>query len=140
MVTESYDRLEILDYSTTDWKIKVRVTRMWAAKSNKTSVCKRYNLILIDDDNYHIHAFVNASKWEKVKKDIKEGSIYIIATFEVYDAIARLRPVSSKMTITFTEDTIVKPVEEDDHLIPVNKFEFVTLDELSNLAYATSQG
>lgn len=48
MATESYDRLEFLDKSSTEWKIKVRVTRMWPAISNETSVCKGYNLILID--------------------------------------------------------------------------------------------
>lgn len=44
------------------------------------------------------------------------------------------------MTISFTEDTIVEHVKEEDHLIPMNKFEFATLDDHSNLASTTSSG
>ncbi|KAK1395161.1 hypothetical protein POM88_014217 [Heracleum sosnowskyi] len=44
------------------------------------------------------------------------------------------------MTISFTDETIIEPVEEEDPLIPMNKFEFVTLEDLSNLASETSTG
>ncbi|KAK1365402.1 hypothetical protein POM88_040963 [Heracleum sosnowskyi] len=44
------------------------------------------------------------------------------------------------MTISFTDETIIEPVEEEDPLIPMNKFEFVTLEDLYNLASETSTG
>ncbi|KAK1391147.1 hypothetical protein POM88_019325 [Heracleum sosnowskyi] len=44
------------------------------------------------------------------------------------------------MTISFTDETIIEPVEEEDPLISMNKFEFVTLEDLSNLASETSIG
>lgn len=43
------------------------------------------------------------------------------------------------MTISFTDETIIEPLEEEDPLIPMNKFEFVTLEDLSNLASETSK-
>lgn len=45
-----FDRLENLDQSTTNWKIKVRVTRMWASVTAETGSLKGFNLILLDDD------------------------------------------------------------------------------------------
>lgn len=48
-----YDQLSSLDISRTSWRIKVRVTRMWAsvsAGSEGKDGLKGVNLILLDDD------------------------------------------------------------------------------------------
>lgn len=48
-----FDHLSSLDTSRTNWKIKVRVTRMWpsvASQSGGKDALKGYNLILLDDD------------------------------------------------------------------------------------------
>lgn len=42
--------LENLDQSTTNWKIKVRVTRKWPSVTAKSGSLKGFNLILLDDD------------------------------------------------------------------------------------------
>ncbi|KAL8114949.1 hypothetical protein AgCh_021681 [Apium graveolens] len=47
---ESFDRLSNLDKASTNWKIKVRVTRMWANMTLETNSLKGYNLILLDDN------------------------------------------------------------------------------------------
>lgn len=50
MALLSYDRLNSLEKSRSDWKIKDSVTRMWptVAPDNKTT--KGFNLILLDND------------------------------------------------------------------------------------------
>ena len=48
-----FDQVSSLDTSRTNWKIKVRVTRMWPSVSSKSETnnsLKGYNLILLDDD------------------------------------------------------------------------------------------
>lgn len=48
-----FDQLSSLDTSRTNWKIKVRVTRMWASVASQSGgkdALKGYNLILLDDD------------------------------------------------------------------------------------------
>ncbi|KAK1380223.1 hypothetical protein POM88_026967 [Heracleum sosnowskyi] len=45
-----FDRLENLNQSTTNWKIKVRVTRKWPSVTNESGSLKGFNLILLDDD------------------------------------------------------------------------------------------
>lgn len=55
-----YDQLSSLDTSKTSWRIKVRVTRMWAsvsAGSEGKEGLKGINLILLDDDvrKFYVH-------------------------------------------------------------------------------------
>lgn len=54
MAAISYDRINSLEKSKSDCKIKVRVTRMWPTVSSESSTMKGYNLILLDDDVIHI--------------------------------------------------------------------------------------
>lgn len=46
-----FDQLEMLDPSRTNWKVKVRITRMWASVlPDKSNAISGYNAILLDDD------------------------------------------------------------------------------------------
>ncbi|KAK1395127.1 hypothetical protein POM88_014183 [Heracleum sosnowskyi] len=70
-----FDQLEMLDPARTNWKVKVRITRMWVSdstagsKDGSNSVIG-YNAILLDDDNFHIQAFIYPDKWsQKVVED-----------------------------------------------------------------------
>ncbi|KAL8097804.1 hypothetical protein AgCh_030787 [Apium graveolens] len=60
-------QLSSIDASRTTWKIKDRVTRMWPSISvadNGTETMKGYNLVLLDDDDCHVHIFVYADNWK----------------------------------------------------------------------------
>ena len=45
-----YDRIQNLEKSRNNWRIKARVTRFWPTFSPETSTVKGYNMILLDDD------------------------------------------------------------------------------------------
>ena len=49
-VNAMFDYLEDLEKSRTDWRIKVRVTRLWPTSNAESGVVKGFNLILLDDD------------------------------------------------------------------------------------------
>lgn len=50
MESAVFNLIEDLDQSTTNWKIKARVTRMWTSVSSENGSVKGYNVILLDDD------------------------------------------------------------------------------------------
>lgn len=45
-----YERISSLDKLRSDWRIKARVTRMWATISPESGITKGFNIILLDDD------------------------------------------------------------------------------------------
>ncbi|KAK1354833.1 hypothetical protein POM88_048089 [Heracleum sosnowskyi] len=136
MAEEQCQRLQCLNASKTTWKIKVRVTRMWPVM-NAEKVFRGQNCLLVDINGNHIQAFVYVDIWKDPKKKLEEGEIYIITNFTVKSAFGKLRPVSSKMAISFTNATEVVHVQENDPLLAMNKFEFVELEDLKLLAVET---
>ncbi|KAK1393202.1 hypothetical protein POM88_012258 [Heracleum sosnowskyi] len=81
-----YDPLRKLNKSKTLWRIKVRVMRTWPTRNSEKNKISGFNLILCDEDESLIHAFVYADKWEEVGEKIKEGSINVFEDFTVNDA------------------------------------------------------
>ncbi|XP_074327398.1 replication protein A 70 kDa DNA-binding subunit C-like [Apium graveolens] len=105
-----FNLIEYLDQSTTNWKIKARVTRMWTSVSSENGSVKGYNVILLDDDNNHVHAFAYPNIWNGFKTPVIEGGVYVFDQFSVKDAVV----------------TAV----EDDGMTPAYKFEFLDLGDL----------
>lgn len=61
------------------------------------------------------------------------GKIYEIKNFEARISKLGHRPVKSDISFRFTDSTNVKICDED-HSIPLHKFEIVKLDDLYNVA------
>ncbi|XP_074356563.1 uncharacterized protein LOC141696303 [Apium graveolens] len=101
--------------------------------SSQSGITKGWNLILLDDDNTHIHAFAFADTWKLIGKNIVEGAFYIIDTFIVRDASGNLKPVSTDTSIRFTYATTFQPCA-DYVMIPKYKFEFMDLGDLMDEA------
>ncbi|KAL1816406.1 hypothetical protein ACET3Z_018980 [Daucus carota] len=124
-----FDHIQSLEKSRTNWRIKARLTRFWPTFSPETSTIKGYNLILLDDDNTHVHAYAYPDNWRAIGKEVAEGKIYTVENFQVRDTIGKLRPVSTKLCIRLLSSTIIECVE-DDALIPNHKFEFMDMGDL----------
>ena len=46
-----FDQLEMLDTTRTNWRVKVRITRMWSSvMGNGNNTVTGHNAILLDDD------------------------------------------------------------------------------------------
>ncbi|KAL1831265.1 hypothetical protein ACET3Z_000916 [Daucus carota] len=86
-----FDQLSSLNTSRTNWRVKVRVTRMWPSGSNasngKDGIVKGYNLILLDDDNCHVPAYVYGDNGKKLSEPIVEGGLYILSNFFTREAL-----------------------------------------------------
>ncbi|XP_074327936.1 uncharacterized protein LOC141665849 [Apium graveolens] len=124
-----FNLIEDLDQSSTNWKIKARVTRMWTSVSSENGSVKGYNVILLDDDNNHVHAFAYPNIWNGFKTPVIEGGVYVFDQFSVKDAVGNLKPVQADICIRFSQHTTVTAVE-DDGMIPAYKFKFLDLGDL----------
>ncbi|XP_074327158.1 uncharacterized protein LOC141665075 [Apium graveolens] len=129
MESAVFNLIEDLDQSTTNWKIKARVTRMWTIVSSENGSVKGYNVILLDDNNNHVHAFAYPNIWNGFKNPVIEGGVYVFDQFSVKDAVGNLKPVQADICIRFSQYTTVTIVE-DDGMIPAYKFEFLDLGDL----------
>ncbi|XP_063944906.1 uncharacterized protein LOC135146753 isoform X1 [Daucus carota subsp. sativus] len=124
-----FDHIQNLEKSRTNWKIKARLTRFWPTFAPETSTIKGYNLILLDDDNSHVHAYVYPDNWRAIGKEVAEGKVYVVENFQVRDTIGKLKPVSTKLCLRLLNSTTIKEVE-DDVMIPKHKFEFMDMGDL----------
>ncbi|XP_074326835.1 uncharacterized protein LOC141664778 [Apium graveolens] len=129
MESAVFNLIEDLDQSTTNWKIKARVTRMWTSVSSENGSVKGYNVILLDDDNNHVHAFAYPNIWNGFKTPVIEGGVYVFDQFSVKDVVGNLKPAQADICIRFSQYTTVTTVEDDD-MIPAYKFEFLDLGDL----------
>ncbi|XP_074336939.1 uncharacterized protein LOC141674113 [Apium graveolens] len=96
MESAVFNLIEDLDQSTTNWKIKDRVTRMWTSVSSENGSVKGYNVILLDDDNNHVHAFAYPNIWNGFKTPVIEGGVYVFDQFFVKDVVGDLFAEASK--------------------------------------------
>ncbi|WOH11483.1 hypothetical protein DCAR_0830970 [Daucus carota subsp. sativus] len=124
-----FDHIQNLDKSRSNWWIKARLTHFWTTFSPETSSIKGYNLILLDDDNSHVHAYVYPDNWRAIDKEVVEGKVYVIENFQVRETIGKLKPVSTRLCIRLLSSTYIEPVE-DDAMIPRHKFEFMDMGDL----------
>lgn len=119
-----------------NWRIKVRIIRIWRGVSRTGEQFKGFNLLLLDDKNYRLHAFVPGFQAEEKEKSLELGKIYKIYNFVVkkYQMDEKFRCVHSDKQIIFTNHTKVEEVIETDGLIQHNMFDFFDLDDLKAIA------
>ncbi|KAK1384320.1 hypothetical protein POM88_022055 [Heracleum sosnowskyi] len=105
--------LEALDSSKSSWRIRVRVTRIWASISNDGNTFLGMNLILLDAQNYHVRAFVVPYVWEVLQNIFNEGNFYDINSFTTTQATGKLRSYVPDEIPTYAIDVagVVKDIE-----------------------------
>ncbi|XP_074374305.1 replication protein A 70 kDa DNA-binding subunit A-like [Apium graveolens] len=131
---EMHSHFSALNETQNDWFLRVRVTRIW---NNTTSsgILIRYNMILLDCENNHMHAVVAPELWNLFAGIITPGTIYCIRNMNVSPATGLFRPVHSKDMIHFTASTTVVLDLNNDLFIPRHKFHITPLNELRDSFY-----
>ncbi|XP_074323358.1 replication protein A 70 kDa DNA-binding subunit A-like [Apium graveolens] len=126
--------LSALNETRNDWSLRVRVTRIW---NNTTSygILIRYNMILLDCENNHMHPVVDPELWNLFVGIITPGSIYCIRNMNVSPSTGLFRPVHSKDMIYLTASTTVVLELNNDLFIPMHKFHITPLNELHDSFY-----
>ncbi|KAL1806424.1 hypothetical protein ACET3Z_029492 [Daucus carota] len=102
---------------------------MWATNSDD-GIPNGFNLILLDDQNYDMHAHISTSIWDYMKNSLGSEKVYDIATFKVVDVAGNERPVQSPLCIMFTPETTVHEVPDINSSIPKMKFNLLQLQQI----------
>ncbi|XP_074354066.1 uncharacterized protein LOC141692985 [Apium graveolens] len=111
----------------TSWRIKVRLTRMWPGFNDTTGDFKGLNLIFLDDDKTHIHAYAGPEFCNGQDAEPTEGHLYSVSNFTVAKSRFNHSPVSNKKCIFFQKYTKMERITKEDEMIPRHKFELVSL-------------
>ncbi|KAK1402613.1 hypothetical protein POM88_002218 [Heracleum sosnowskyi] len=70
---------------TYNWRVKVRVVRLWRGATKQGEQFKSFNVLLLDDKGNRIHRFVPGNIAEEVLKHIGLGMVHIISNFQITD-------------------------------------------------------
>ncbi|KAK1360109.1 hypothetical protein POM88_044583 [Heracleum sosnowskyi] len=129
-----FDNLASVDTSRTNWRIKIRVTRIWPKSTDNGNIFRGMNLILLDSEDFHVHAFAIPEIWNGIANIIVEGNLYEFFNFTVIEATGPLRPVSSNYMIRLNQLTTVNHLFGYPVFIPRNKFELSDIEQINDFA------
>ncbi|KAK1366289.1 hypothetical protein POM88_041850 [Heracleum sosnowskyi] len=136
MSFNKYDSLTALNDSKFYWNIRVRTQAVWSGITRHTQELKGMNIILVDDSNTRIHAFISAANVENLKEEIVEGKIYTISNFSVKDYAGdeTNRAIRNPKHIYFSSHTVIKrdlspglPISE----LSVDLFDLESLEKMT---------
>uniref|UniRef100_A0A2N9FJU1 ATP-dependent DNA helicase n=1 Tax=Fagus sylvatica TaxID=28930 RepID=A0A2N9FJU1_FAGSY len=113
-----------------DWKVRIRISRMWDAVNSNNNEFISLDMILIDEQNNAIHAVIRKNVAKKFKHLLQEGQLYALSNFQVDTCNATYRPIHAEKKIIFLLTTKIKELEETEISIPSHKFEFVDYDTI----------
>ncbi|XP_075097352.1 uncharacterized protein LOC107766243 isoform X1 [Nicotiana tabacum] len=125
------DFIKDITISKMQWKLKVRVVRMWEKpdRFNPGSIFS-IELVLQDEKGDHIHASIGKSVLHIFNKKINELGLYLMANFIVCQNKERFNTTKHRLMLTFTQRTTV--AETIDPLFPMNIFELRPYHQLIN--------
>ncbi|KAL5212924.1 hypothetical protein ABZP36_023771 [Zizania latifolia] len=131
-----YSMLSRVDSTRHNWRIKVRVSRMWhlsgTSKGRSFSIVE---LILVDEEGTSITASIGENEVAKYSLSIVEGHAYFFWNFCVSKERRKYYAVPSTYTIYFTPWTIVEEVPTKSACaLPLYVFNFVDFDDLDDRA------
>ncbi|TVU21884.1 hypothetical protein EJB05_31555, partial [Eragrostis curvula] len=131
-----YNLLSEINPTRRNWRIKVRVARMWHLSGiAKGKGLTSMELALVDEEGVGITACIGQNELNNFKDTLMEGHSYFIKNFQVSKQARRFNAVPSTYTIYLTSWTIVQevPVELSAGL-PHYIFNFVDFQELDSKA------
>ncbi|KAK1354041.1 hypothetical protein POM88_047297 [Heracleum sosnowskyi] len=128
--------LNVLKKGTYNWRVKVRVVRLWRGATKQGEQFKSFNVLLLDDKGNRIHGFVPGNIAEEFLKNLGLGMVHIISNFQVknYKTDEKYKCINYDRQVIFTHHTNIEQLTEDDPCIDTNAFDFYDLADLKDLA------
>ncbi|CAN6348260.1 unnamed protein product [Urochloa humidicola] len=137
-----YNLLSQLKPTRHNWRVKVRVARMWQVSgTSKGKDFSSIELVLVDEEGEGITASIGERVLKKFSKSIAEGRYYCVRNFQVSKQERKFKAIPSTYTIFFTSWTIVEeiPAEASANL-PLYIFNFVDFDDIDHTRARQGQG
>ncbi|KAK1359777.1 hypothetical protein POM88_044251 [Heracleum sosnowskyi] len=119
-----FNRISNLANKKTNSKIKVRLTILWKSINGTTGDFKGYNMILLDDDKTHIHAFAGLEFVNGIDFVPQEGKVYSISNFSVDNSdliglVQNRLPMQSRNTQTGPKDVLLFDISDGSSTVKV---------------------
>ncbi|KAL2924030.1 Replication factor A protein 1, partial [Bienertia sinuspersici] len=112
-----------------NWKIKVRIIRLWEVPNyNNQNVVDSIELVLIDEKGSRIQASIKKIIMQRFSNTVKEGSCRIIAKFGLISNIGKHRATNHSYKLNFFFKTVVKECE--DVQIPLHGLNFTSFAQI----------
>uniref|UniRef100_A0A165A0B4 Uncharacterized protein n=1 Tax=Daucus carota subsp. sativus TaxID=79200 RepID=A0A165A0B4_DAUCS len=126
MASNHYTAVEKLKPGVDQYKIKVRVIRLWRGATKSGEEFKSFNVIVIDQKEFQFIRFV--------------GRVYSIKNFDVqiYKQTEKFRVLRNATQLVFNQDTICQQLADDGVTIPANAFDFYDHSQLEELSKQTT--
>ncbi|KAL0003891.1 hypothetical protein SO802_011452 [Lithocarpus litseifolius] len=123
----SYNLIKQLLDKNENWKVRVRLSRMWEAVNRKNLELISLDMVLIDEQDDTIHATIQKNNVKKFQAQLREGQLYSLSNFRVdtYKEKDSYRPISKDKKINFLCTTVIEELKEAEVTISQHKFEFV---------------
>ncbi|XP_040363010.1 uncharacterized protein LOC112165683 isoform X2 [Rosa chinensis] len=113
-----------------EYKIRVRISRVWRAKKYNTNKDDGLHSVLIDEKGDAIHAIINESDYPLVHKKIQQGKVYDIHKFFTRKNQENFKILDHQSQVRFNAMTIFEAVEGNCPEIPEQRFYLVEFDQL----------
>ncbi|XP_019251019.1 PREDICTED: uncharacterized protein LOC109229933 [Nicotiana attenuata] len=125
------DFINDITISKMQWKLKVRVVRLWRVPDRYNSdTTFTIELVLQDEKGDRIHASIGKSVLPLFKTKINELGLYLMANFIVYQNKEKFNTTKHRLRLTFTQRTTV--TETTDPFFLMNIFDLRPYDQLIN--------
>ncbi|KAL6598841.1 hypothetical protein ACP70R_046101 [Stipagrostis hirtigluma subsp. patula] len=131
-VMDQYSLLSQINPTRHNWRIKVRVARLWRLSgTSKGKGFTTVELILVDEEGHGITACIGQKDIDKFTGSIVEGRSYFIRNFQVSSHPRKISAVPNTYTIYFTSWTVIEEIPaEASTALPLHIFNFVDFEDL----------
>ncbi|PNT63610.1 hypothetical protein BRADI_4g18320v3 [Brachypodium distachyon] len=126
-----YSLLEDVTGDRQDWRVRVRVARIWNQWSmDRPDDLLRIHLVLADEKGEGIHGIIAKPWLSKFAEVLKEGRVYYLQYFEVTPARDWFRPVLHRFEIRLAKWSTVTEVSPMPDDFPLHTYKLRTFQNL----------
>ncbi|KAM0829556.1 hypothetical protein ACQ4PT_066801 [Festuca glaucescens] len=124
--------LKDLSRNSYRWKVMVRVARIWEFRSSDQSTLFSLEFIVVDQQKSVMEGVVLGNRVDQFKDQLKEGSVYTIDKFDLYDPKKTYRSVDNPFRICFTMRTLLAEVVAPPENFPMFAHSALPFSVLTN--------
>ncbi|XP_028788673.1 uncharacterized protein LOC114744674 [Neltuma alba] len=112
-----FDAIRSLNPSRQNWRIRVRVVRLWTMPGRYShEELSSIEMLLRDEDGDNIHAQVKSPFITRHLNNFTEGKLCVISYFMVTPNYGSYRTTDHPYRMSFMYSTAVRPLPEDDRI------------------------
>ncbi|KAM5551507.1 hypothetical protein ABKV19_026384 [Rosa sericea] len=123
---------ELQSYAEENYKIRVRVCRLWRGKRIHPERNDGLHCVLVDERGDAIHGIVSEANYSSVSGKLKQGEVYLISDFYVRDSQEDYKVVDNSIQAHFNGKTKFKLLHNSFPQIPQHRFYLLEYNQLQD--------